>query len=214
MTLFDGIVVAVLAISGFLALLRGFTNEVLSILAWVVGALASLWLFPYATPLFHTFISSDVIAAIAAALSIFIIVYLLMTAFTMRWADRLLALHDNAESLDRTLGLAFGVVRGLLIVTVAYLFFAWLVPSPADQPAWVRNAKLRPVVESCAEMLFALAPGAPLRPGAEKTPPAAKAPPRPSPPANAQSGADSGEAPGYNSSERKGLDRLFESNTE
>src|SRR5690606_6485040 len=132
------------------------TNEVLSILAWVAGALAALWLFPYATPLFRSFISSDPLAAIAAALSIFIIVYLLMTAFTLRWADRLLALHDNAESLDRTLGLAFGVVRGLLIVTVAYLFFAWLVPDPADQPGWVRDAKLRPLVESSAEMLFAL----------------------------------------------------------
>lgn len=233
MTLFDGIVIAVLFISSVLALLRGFTNEVLSILAWVVGALAALWLFPYATPLFRTMISPDWLAAAAAALAIFIAGYVLVAAFTVRWADHLLALHDQAEMLDRTLGFLFGLVRGLLIVTVAFLFFAWLVPNPADQPDWIRNARLRPLVESSAAMLFTLAPaesrqatppliGAPARSPAKPAksgPSAAPAPERSAPtagssqPSGTNSDADRQEGDGYNTSERRGLDRLFE-NTE
>ncbi|HCO43308.1 MAG TPA: hypothetical protein DIT63_04205, partial [Gammaproteobacteria bacterium] len=57
LTLFDIIVIGVLLVSSVLALLRGFTNEVLSILAWVVGALAALWLFPYLTPVLRGAIS-------------------------------------------------------------------------------------------------------------------------------------------------------------
>lgn len=227
MTLFDGIVIGVLFISSVLALLRGFTNEVLSILAWVVGALAALWLFPYATPLFRPMISPDWLAAAAAALAIFIAGYVLVAAFTVRWADHLLALHEQAEMLDRTLGFLFGLLRGLLIVTVAFLFFNWLVPDPADQPDWIRNARLRPLVESSAATLFTLAPtdsrlaapssvGAPAQPAAkpaESGPPAAAARGNPAPAPGGKSDADSAGDDGYNTSERRGLDRLFE-NTE
>ena len=227
MTLFDGIVIAVLLISSVLAMLRGFTNEVLSILAWVVGALAALWLFPYVTPLLRTVVSPDWLASVVAAIGIFIVGYVLVAAFTVRWADRLLALHDQAESLDRTLGFVFGLVRGLLIVTVAYLFFAWLVPNPADQPDWIRNARLRPMVEQSAATLFTLAPsgtrreprfetqeparanGTQRQPTTEPNSSAANAPS--ASPSN--SAADTGKDDGYNSSERRGLDRLFE-NTE
>lgn len=226
MTLFDGIVIGVLFISSVLALLRGFTNEVLSILAWVVGALAALWLFPYATPLFRPMISPDWLAAAAAALAIFIAGYVLVAAFTVRWADHLLALHEQAEMLDRTLGFLFGLLRGLLIVTVAFLFFNWLVPDPADQPDWIRNARLRPLVESSAATLFTLAPtdsrlaaplpGTPARPAAkpaESGLPAAAARSNPAPAPGGKSDADSAGGDGYNTSERRGLDRLFE-NTE
>lgn len=225
MTLFDGIVIAVLVISSVLALLRGFTNEVLSILAWVVGALAALWFFPYATPVFRGFISPDWLAAVAAAIAIFIAGYLLVAALTVRWADHLLALHEQAAALDRTLGFLFGLARGLLIVTVAYLFFAWLVPNPADQPDWIRQARLRPLVESSAATLFTLAPmseprsgAAPRREGAPRAPQNTPAQPAQTPPAanlpsgaDVKSDADTGKDPGYNTSERRGLDRLFES---
>ena len=219
MTLFDGIIIAVLAISSVLAFLRGFTNEVLSILAWVVAALAALWLFPYGTPIFHQFISPDWLAAVVSALVIFVVSYLVVAAFTARWAGRLLGLFDQAETLDKTLGLLFGLVRGLLIVTVAYLFFAWLVPNPAEQPDWIRNARLRPLVEKSAATLFTLAPSEPARRSEPRrqapvykpkpsaaTPPATNSPSTP----KANSGADTGKVPGYNNSERRGLDRLFE----
>lgn len=220
MTLFDGIIIAVLAISSVLAFLRGFTSEVLSILAWVVGALAALWLFPYGTPIFKQFISPDWLAAVVSALVIFVVGYLIVAAFTARWAGHLLGLFDQAETLDKTLGFLFGLLRGLLIVTVAYLFFAWLVPNPAEQPDWIRNARLRPLVEKSAATLFTLAPAEPssyrLEPRREAPVyqperPVERAPATNPPPApKAKSGADTGTTPGYNNSERKGLDRLFE----
>jgi len=72
LTLFDIIVIGVLLVSSMLAMLRGFTNEVLSILAWVAGALAALWLFPYLTPALADVISPAGLAAAVAAVGIFI----------------------------------------------------------------------------------------------------------------------------------------------
>lgn len=221
MTLFDIIVIGVLLVSSMLAMLRGFTNEVLSILAWVVGALAALWLFPYLTPVVADLISPAWLAAAAAAVGIFIAGYLVTAALTARWSGSLMEIHDRAGMLDRTLGFIFGMARGLLIVTVAYLFFAWLVPNPADQPDWIRNAKTRTVVEDTAAFLFSLAPQqngsstsrttAPVQsePPRQQAAPAPAEPARPAP----DSGADRGNGAGYNPSERRGLDRLFENTT-
>ncbi|ABS65085.1 Colicin V production protein [Parvibaculum lavamentivorans DS-1] len=230
MTLFDLFVIGVLLVSSVLALLRGFTNEVLSILAWIVGALAALWLFPYVTPILRDVISPPWLASVVAAVGIFVVAYAIVAALTARWSGGLMDLHERAALLDRTLGLIFGAARGLLIVTVAYLFFAWLVPNPDDQPGWIRYAKTRPLVEDTAALLFSLAPA----PGGREVAPRSPAPARetipapsyretprqeaaPAPaqatPAPANSGADTGNGPGYNPSERRGLDRLFENTT-
>ncbi|MGV8996898.1 MAG: CvpA family protein [Parvibaculaceae bacterium] len=224
MTLFDGIVIAVLIISGGLAFLRGFINEVLSILAWVIGAVAALTLSKYVTPMFREFLGQDWLATIAAALAVFMLAYFVATIFASRWSAKLLDIFEQAEMMDRTLGLVFGLLRGLLIVTVAYLFFAWLVPLPSEQPDWIRNAKTRPLVERSAAMLFSLTPiDGGTKPRSEREPliyqdrqptsqvPAAKPPAAAPNNSQGNSGADTGKTPSYNSSERKGLDRLFES---
>ena len=44
-------------------------------------------------------------------------------------------LDSRIGALDRTLGFLFGLGRGLIIVVVAFLFFAWLVPAD-KQPDW------------------------------------------------------------------------------
>ncbi|MEQ8268032.1 MAG: CvpA family protein [Parvibaculum sp.] len=228
MTLFDLLVIGVLLVSSVLALLRGFTDEVLSIIAWVVGALAALWLFPYLTPVLREVISPPWLAAVVAAVGIFIVAYAICAALTSRWSGGLMDLHERAELLDRTLGFLFGLARGLLIVTIAYLFFAWLVPNPADQPAWIRDAKTRPTIENTAALLFSLAPspggGAETQPDVaplqERRTVPAPAPRQEAAPAPRQpevsggnSGADTANGPGYNPSERRGLDRLFENTT-
>lgn len=223
MTLFDGIVIGVVLVSSVLALLRGLTNELLSIFAWVVGALLALWLFPYATPMVQEFITTPWLASVVAALGIFVIGYVICAALTLRWSGALMDLHDRAEMLDRTLGFAFGLARGLLIATIAYLFFAWLVPNRNDQPDWIREARLRPLIEDCASFLFSLAPDSsqtntqtPIAPIARPNgaPQTRQSPVPPASDINSQkSDADIDKDAGYNTSERRGLDRLFENTT-
>ena len=58
---------------------------------------------------------------------VFLITLLIVSIITVRISDMIL--DSRIGALDRTLGFLFGLGRGLIIVVVAFLFFAWLVPA-------------------------------------------------------------------------------------
>jgi len=83
---------------------------------------------------------------------------LIVSVITARISD--LVLDSRVGALDRTLGFLFGLGRGLIIVVVAFLFFAWLVPD-RSQPEWVRGAKSRIVLQSTGQWLMSMLPDDP-----------------------------------------------------
>src|SRR6266481_6049793 len=76
----------------------------------------------------------------------------------VRFSD--MVLDSRVGALDRTLGFLFGLARGLIIVVVAFLFFAWLVP-PKTQPSWVANAKSKVILQSTGDRLMSMLPDDP-----------------------------------------------------
>ena len=64
------------------------------------------------------------------------------------------------DPLDRAAGIAFGGVRGLVVVGLAYLAFTYFVPI-RRQPHWVTEARLLPVVQSTADVLLSVVPDRP-----------------------------------------------------
>ena len=62
---------------------------------------------------------------------IFLLTLLIVSMVTVRFSD--MVLDSRVGALDRTLGFLFGLARGLIIVVVAFLFFAWLVPTAASR---------------------------------------------------------------------------------
>lgn len=154
-TLLDIILIGVMLISALLAMIRGFMREVLSIAAWAAAAVATILLYNRLLPIAKANIPSDMLATVAVVGGIFLITLLLVSIVTVRISDMIL--DSRIGALDRTLGFLFGLARGLIIVVVAFLFFAWLVPSN-KQPDGVRNAKSRVVLENTGEWLQALLP--------------------------------------------------------
>jgi membrane protein required for colicin V production len=142
-------------ISGLLAMIRGFMREILSITAWAAAAIATLLLYGKLLPIAKANISNDIIATIVVIAGIFLVTLLVVSIITVRISDMIL--DSRIGALDRTLGFLFGLGRGLIIVVVAFLFFAWLVPTN-KQPDGVRNAKSRVVLENTGEWLQALLP--------------------------------------------------------
>ncbi len=90
--------------------------------------------------------------------SIFLLTLLIVSIITVRISDMIL--DSRVGALDRTLGFLFGLGRGLIIVVVAFLFFAWLVPD-RSQPEWVRGAKSKVVLQSTGQWLMAMLPDDP-----------------------------------------------------
>lgn len=158
LTLLDIILLAVMLISGILAMVRGFMREVLSIISWVAAALLTLYAFPRLKPEALKYVSNDLIASGLVIGGVFIGSLLIVSLITIKISDMIL--DSRIGALDRTMGFLFGLARGLVIVVVAFLFFVWLVPE-RSQPDWVKNAKSRVVLESSGKALMSMLPDDP-----------------------------------------------------
>ena len=143
-TLLDGILVGFTLVSAMLAMVRGFSREILSIASWVGGGGGGLLLLPAVLPYVQPYIDNEQIAMAAAAGVVFVVALIVVTLITMKIADFII--DSRVGALDRTLGFLYGAARGILVVAVALLFFNWLVG--ANPPAWIAEAKSRPLLES------------------------------------------------------------------
>ncbi|AJY46624.1 CvpA family protein [Martelella endophytica] len=157
-TLFDLIVLLVIVFSALLAMVRGFSREIMSILAWGLSAVIGYFGYPYLAPPLENFLGDDRIAMAGAFAIIFLVALILISLVTSRFADYIM--DSRAGALDRSLGFVFGVVRGVLILAVAVAFWNWLV-GDAQSPDWIRNAKSKPALDILATKLESLLPGGP-----------------------------------------------------
>ncbi|MBB3235243.1 CvpA family protein [Phyllobacterium endophyticum] len=175
-TLLDGILLGITLVSAVLAMVRGFSREVLSVVSWAAAAAAAYLFYKPVIPFLTPYISNDTIAQIAAAGLVFVVTLIVVSVITMKIADFII--DSRIGALDRTLGFLFGAARGILLVVVAMLFFNWLVPE--NQPSWVGQAKSKPMIDQLGTKLIGLLPEDPestilnrLKPGTTATPEAA-----------------------------------------
>ncbi len=154
-TLLDIVLILVMLVSGLLAMVRGFMREILSIIAWVLAAGATLYAYSKLLPVAKQYFNNDIVAAVAVIGGVFLLTLLVVSVLTVRLSD--MVLDSRVGALDRTLGFLFGLARGLVIVVVAFMFFNWLVPD-RSQPEWVKSAKSRVVLTGTGQWLMSMLP--------------------------------------------------------
>jgi len=202
-------VIAIILISAVLAMVRGFTREVLAIASWGAAAVAAIYFHPLVLPYVKPYISKDTVALAAAAALVFFATLIIVSIITVKVSDAIL--DSKVGPLDRSLGFVFGALRGLLLCVIAFAFFNWLVPEKA-QPVWVKDAKIKPLLQSTGEELMAMLPDDPegllnklkkAKPASEEPVPDSDAPltptpgtPAPTPTTPATPGAPAPAAPG------------------
>lgn len=205
----DVLVVAVIVVSAVVAAYRGFVQESLSILAWAAAAFAALFFGPTVVPLLRGMVSGWT-AVIVGYAGIFLVVVIPLSFASYRFSENVR--RSPVHALDRSLGFAFGVVRGLAIVGIAYLAFSMFVPIPS-QPAWLTDARLLPVIQESGEVLLALVPDQHVREAGYENAvpaPAAKAERHETRPRNETAQAKKPAKKTYGAKERRALDRLIE----
>ena len=158
LTLLDIGLLVVMLISGILAMVRGFMREILSIAAWLIAAGVTLYGYARAESYIRDYVSNDLLAKGIAIGGLFLLTLLIVSLFTIKISD--LVLDSRVGALDRSLGFLFGLARGLIIMVVAFLFFAWLVP-PKSQPEWVTGARSRVVLDATGQWLLSVLPDDP-----------------------------------------------------
>jgi membrane protein required for colicin V production len=151
----DIAILIILAISAFLALARGFVAEVLSIAGWLGASLVTLWTFNDARPYLRHYIEMQLLADILTGVGIFVVALVIFSTISHLIAR--VVKGSALSAVDRSLGFVFGVVRGAVLVCLAYLLLTWVFPE-TRRPPWLENARMLPWVQAGAEYLKTLVP--------------------------------------------------------
>jgi membrane protein required for colicin V production len=162
-TWFDFAALVVLGLSGVMAFARGLIREMFSIIAFIGGAVAGFYFAEPLSPMIQSFTPlSGWLAAVAAGLAVFLVVFIVITVIVSSVAK---TAHQSTEigSFDRAAGLAFGILRGVLVVSLLVL----LIRRTDDTPATVdptqdaiRGARTFPIYNSVASVLEVVLPRA------------------------------------------------------
>ncbi len=202
MTLFDLAAGLILLVSGIFGYARGATREVTTAIAFVLAILSAALALPFAGPIAGHAIHTVWVANAAAMLIVFIFAYIVLRLIGGALARRVRQ-TEALSGLDRALGFAIGVVRGLVVLGA----FALLIQAatPAERrPAWIVRAKLYPLASAAGAALKSLAPQG-LKAAHAVAPAIAGPAPEDAPPPRKSS-----RGSGYTVHQRKSLDDLVE----
>jgi membrane protein required for colicin V production len=164
-TLLDVILIAIMLLSGFLAMLRGLTREMLAVMSWAMAALATAFLYQLYEPTAVHYIQPAILARITLGGGIFVTVLIVASLITIKLSDKIL--DSRVGAFDRTLGFVFGLARGLLLVVICYELAGLILrpesgrPIREGMPQWVRDANSLGFIEKTGDGIISLLPDDP-----------------------------------------------------
>ncbi len=133
-TLIDGIVAAIIILSALLAYSRGFVREMMAIVGWIGAAVLAFLFAPQVEPLVKEipvvgdFIGDSCeLAIIGAFAAVFALALVVVSIFTPLFST--LVQRSALGGVDQGLGFLFGVLRGLLLVAVAFFVYEVVLTS-------------------------------------------------------------------------------------
>lgn len=127
-TIIDGVVALVIVVSALLAYGRGLVRETLAIVGWVIAAVLAFIFAPQVEPLMREipvigdFIADSCELSVVGAFAVVLVGALIVVAlFTSLFSS--LVQRSALSSIDQGLGFLFGVVRGLILVAIAFFIY-------------------------------------------------------------------------------------------
>ncbi|WP_305096034.1 CvpA family protein [Croceibacterium aestuarii] len=157
MTGFDIIVLVIVGVAAIGGFTRGFLQEVLSLLAWVLAVFAIRYLHTDLTQFLFDYIGSPTSAAILAFALLLLIPYAAMKviAGNIGKASR----GSVIGPIDRVLGFGFGAIKGVIIVIIAFSLVVLgydTIWGPTGRPLWIKEARTYTFVNAASEAMVQL----------------------------------------------------------
>lgn len=133
----DYLIIGIILLSSVVSIVRGFIKEVLSLVNWGLALWVAFVFHPHVATLLVEYINTPSIRLFTAFFSLFLITLILGTLVNHLISQ--IVEKTGLTGTDRALGIIFGFIRGVAIVTFLVLL-AGVTPMPEDN--WWQNSLL------------------------------------------------------------------------
>ncbi len=234
MSTVDFIVAVVMILSIVLSVLRGFTREVLTLVALGGAVAAAYFGLPVIEPAFRHLFEDAGTARIAGGIIVFFVVLIALSLLGHQIGK--LLTKAGLGPVDRMLGPVFGIARAVLLLCILYVGLQWFL-GEGNMPDAIKHARSTPLIAKTSNRLVEMLPEhvqALLQPDKDKnkdkkkmeddlapddkatekpdadTVKAPPPPPPPPPPPEKPAAAPDNNTAGYGNTERTDMNRLIQ----
>lgn len=154
LTTLDYVYVGVIVASTLWATFRGGVYETIATLSWVVAAIAARFASPWLDKLLQSWFSlsdSTVGTLVASYFIVFFAVLMLVGFLNQKLRDKIQGSIMNVT--DKTLGVIFGIIRGVVVMGIFYWGALWYYSDIPFLPKWLSQARTRPIMQITAVKL-------------------------------------------------------------
>ncbi|MDX1455947.1 MAG: CvpA family protein [Marinobacter sp.] len=127
----DWVIITLIAVSTLISLKRGFVKEALSLITWVGAFIIARTFHPQMQSLLESTVETPLVRLIAAFAILFFATLIVGAIINSMIAHLIHA--TGLTATDRVLGMAFGLLRGVVVVIVAIAFTRY---TPLSNDTW------------------------------------------------------------------------------
>lgn len=154
LTVLDYVYIGVVLASTIWATIRGGVYETVATMSWVVAAVAARFASPWLDKLLQSWFNlsdSTVGTLVASYFVVFFAVLLLFGFLNQKLRDKI---QDSIMNItDKTLGVIFGIIRGVVVMGGVYWGALWYYSDMPFLPQWLAQARMRPIMQITAVKL-------------------------------------------------------------
>jgi len=148
LNLFDYLLIAIVGISMIISLWRGFVREMISLIGLIAAFLVATRTSGWAGDQLDGIISNDTVADVVGFCLMFILIVVIVAMIGA--VIRRLMIAADLTATDRTLGLLFGLTRGILLIGLGMLIYTSMGKPTAS---FVKNSVLATYAVKLGDML-------------------------------------------------------------
>lgn len=154
LTTLDYVYVGVILVSTIWATVRGGVYETIATLSWVVAAISARFASPWLDKVLQSWFDlsdSTVGTLVASYFIIFFAILMLAVFLNQKLRNRI---QDSIMNVtDKTLGVIFGIIRGVVAMGIFYWGALWYYSDVPFLPDWLSQARTRPIMQIAAVKL-------------------------------------------------------------